>query len=138
MDLDFENNLGAKTNEELIDIYINPEFYQPEFVALTLKEINRRNLPVDAMNKIKAEKEKVEVSTMQVGKQGNSIYIAICFCLALLGGIPAMISGYIYGFSKHKGPDGNSYFVYNESTRKLGYGILAVGVLMALIELQFR
>ncbi len=138
MDLGFENSIKSKTNEELIDIYITPNSYQPEFVSLVFNEINKRNLPVDVINKIKGEKQKVEISNLAVGKQGSPLYIAVCFCLALFGGIPAIISGYIYGFSKHKGPDGNSYFVYNEGTRKLGYGILGTGIIMTLIELQLR
>lgn len=138
MEFDFELQVQAKTDDELIAIYVNPDFYQSEFVAATKAEIVKRKLPITSIEQIKQEKDKVSIAHLSVGKQGSPLYMFICFLLAFLGGIPAIISGYIYGFSKTRGPDGEAYYVYNETTRKMGVAILVIGFAVLLYHLAGR
>ena len=42
---DFEEVVKSKTNEELVDIYVNAADYQPEFLALAEAEVVKRNIP---------------------------------------------------------------------------------------------
>ncbi len=138
MEFDFGTDVQLKSDNELIDIYINPSFYQPAMIDTVTAEITRRKLPIEALKKIKAEKEMASVLNLAVGKQGNTLYIVICYCLVLLGGIPGIIAGYIYYFSKQKGPDGQEYYVYNESTRKLGLGMLVIGCILFFYTIMTR
>lgn len=136
MDFDFSKAVQSKTDAELTDAYINSGSYQPEYIALVLQEIQKRNLPIDDMEAVKAENTNVALARIAVGRQGNTIYMILCFALALLGGLLGIIAGYIYATSTHKGPDGNLYYVYNDTTRKLGYGILVTGVIILFVSIM--
>ena len=140
MNINFEEQIAAKTNEELIEIFTNQEHYQPSFVENVKKEIIKRNIPINAVEKIKQQKENIESQVLALGKQGNPIYMALIAGSAIFGGIIAIVGGYIYAYSKHTDGNGERYFVYNESTRKWGriiFGVgLAVLVLISLIKLD--
>ena len=41
---DFEEVVKSKTNEELVDIFVNAADYQPEFLALAEAEVVKRNI----------------------------------------------------------------------------------------------
>lgn len=138
MEFDFGTDVQLKSDNELIDIYINPSFYQQDMVDAVTTEIQQRKLPIEALNKIKTEKDRASVTNLALGKQGNTLYIVICYCLVLLGGIPGIIAGYIYYFSKQKGSDGQQYYVYNESTRKLGLGMLIIGSIVFFYAIMTR
>lgn len=138
MDINFAEQISLKSNKELVEIYTNYSEYQAEFVELARQEIIRRNIPIDALEDLKEKKEAIEAQTLAIGKQGNPIYLALIGLAAIGGGIPAIIGGYIYAYSTHSDVNGESYFVYNETTRKWGRIILYIGIGVLLLTFLIK
>lgn len=127
------SDIRTKTNDELIAAYTNSWDFLPDYIELVRTEMLQRGIPLDDLDAIKAQKEEVSDLTMAAGKQGNALYIAICFAFALFGGIIGIIAGYVYSNSKHTSLSGESYYVYNESTRSMGRWMMGIGVGVLII-----
>jgi len=134
----FTQKIAEKTDDELVDIYLNSSDYQTDFVDLVKSEIKARNLPLDSLENIKGQKEAVSNETLELGKQGNQIWMAIALFASIFGGFIGIISGYIYAFSKHRNGEGKQYFVYNESTRKYGKIVFFIGVVVFILFFVLR
>lgn len=124
---DFEIQIKEKTDNQLSDIYLNSNDYQPEFIKLVELEILNRNIPIDSLNFIKVKKEAISDKTLAIGVQGNHYWIMASFLACLFGGIVGILAGYIYAYSKHKNANYVEFYYYNESTRKYGKWMLCVG-----------
>jgi hypothetical protein len=135
MNFDFTNQIKGKTNEELTEIFINAKDYNSEFVALAEEELINRNINVDSSKQIREKINQDSKQNLQTGKPGSSLYIFICFLLALAGGFLGIYAGYIYSQSKIKNSDGEEFFVYDEQTRNIGKIImwLGIGVLLFFV-----
>ena len=127
--------IKQKTNEELTEIFINAKNYNPDFVALAEKELAYRNINVDSSKQIREKINDDSKEKLQAGKPGSSLYIFICFLLALAGGFLGIYAGYIYSQSKIKNGNGEEFFVYDEQTRKTGKGIMWLGIAVLLFFL---
>ncbi len=138
MENNFNELVKNKTDNELIDIYLNPQDYQAEFVGLVVEEITHRKLPIDTLDEIRSKKDEVSDNVLAIGKQGNPLYLGLLAISALLGGLIAIVGGYIYAYSTVLDSNGDKLYVYDESTRKWGRIILGVGVLMTFIILVLR
>ena len=138
MENNFNELVKKKTDKELIDIYLNPQDYQAEFVGLVVEEITHRKLPIDTLDEIRSKKDEVSDNVLALGKQGNPLYLALLAISALLGGLIAIVGGYIYAYSTVLDSNGDKLYVYDESTRKWGRIILGVGVVMTFIILVLR
>jgi hypothetical protein len=138
MDFDFASQIAAKSDKELMDIYVNGGQFQERFVALAEAELEKRNVPLDHLRQIRTEKQKVSEDALFIGKQGSPLFIGFSFLVAFLGGIPGLIAGYIYNQSKQTNRNGDRYYTYNESTRKMGAYIMAVGFTVLMISLFLR
>lgn len=128
--------IKAKTDKELLEIYVNDFNYQAAFVELAKEEMIRREVPFEQTNEIKEKKQTIRKSELSQGKQGSPVYIIICGILALLGGLTGIIGGYIYAYSKVSDVDGMKYHAYDKDTRYwgriiffIGIGVLVVSVL---------
>jgi len=135
---DFKQIIKAKTDNELTDIFINPNDYQPEFIALVEQELRDRNIPVESLLKLKTQKEQIDDTNLELGKQGSQFWIVAGFVGSLAGGIWAIGAGYSYAYSKHKSKSGKEYYVYNESTRKYGRWMLTIGSIIFGMTLASR
>ena len=93
MDINFQEQIAVKSNDELIEIFTNPHLYQPLFVELVRVEIIKRNIPIDAVEKIKQQKQDIDSHILVLGKQGNPVYIAIIAGSAIFGGVIAIVGG---------------------------------------------
>lgn len=138
-DTEFPEQIKRKTDKELIDIYVNPHEYQPAFVELAIEELGKRNINLDSYRQAREQKRQKASKQIETGKSGSPLYITLCFVLALFGGILGIYAGYIYSQSKVKDIDGREFYVYDDSTRKLGklmmlIGIIAIIVLAARLE----
>lgn len=127
MQLDFTDQIKQKTDKELRDIFIHARDYNPDFVRLAEQELQARNIKLDDSLKQKEIVEQAVKAKLAEGKDGNPVYIFLCFVLALLGGLLAVYAGYIYSQSKIKTPEGESYFAYNKETRQLGKWMMLLG-----------
>jgi hypothetical protein len=127
MTQDFETQIKEKTDNQLSEIYLNANDYQPEFIKLVELELLNRNIPIDSLNFIKAKKEAISDETLAIGVQGNHYWIMTSFLACLFGGIVGIAAGYIYAYSKHKNANDVEFYYYNESTRKYGKWMLFVG-----------
>lgn len=134
----FEEQIAKKTDSELTDIYIEYFKYQKEFVDLVEEELRKRNLPIDSIIELRKKNEKIIDETLTQGEQGSPVWITIGFFLSLLGGILAIFLGYSYAYSKKKNSNGESFYVYNESTRKYGRIMFILGLFMLVLGLFFN
>lgn len=135
MENNFNELVKKKTDKELIDIYLNPQDYQAEFVSFVIKEIANRKLPIDTLDEIRSKKDQVSDNELALGKKGNPLYLGLLAISALLGGLIAIVGGYIYAYSTVLDSSGDKLYVYDESTRKWGRIILGVGVVMFFVIL---
>ncbi len=133
----FKSQVKQKTDDELIEIFSKSLDYQPDFIKILEEELTERNIPIAPLKKIRADAYEVSDKKIQMGEQGSTLYIALCFLFAILGGIISIVAGYIYAYSKRKDSQGKSFYYYNEQTRKYGKWMLLVGVIMLLLWLLF-
>lgn len=131
----FSEIIRAKSDQELIEMYLDSKSYQPEFVQLLTEELQQRKLPIESLDIIKSKEEQTSDKALALGQQGNPIYLVLIAISALAGGVGAIIGGYIYAYSTQVDNSGNKQFVYNESTRKWGQRILGIGVVALLFTL---
>ena len=124
---DFENQIKEKTDNQLSEIFINANKYQPEFIKLVELELVHRKIPIDSLKFIKEKQDKILDESLEIGKQGNPVWIIVSFISSLFGGLPGIVAGYVYAYSMHKNSKGDKYYYYNESTRKYGRWILIMG-----------
>ena len=135
MKFDFSDQIKQKTDKELTDIYINARDYNPDFVKLAEEELQARNIKLNGSAKQKAFVDQTAIDQLKEGKDGNRVYIFICFILAIFGGLLGIYAGYVYSQSKIKTDDGESYYAYNKETRQLGKIMMWVGVAAIFILL---
>lgn len=105
----------------------------PEFIEQVKAEIIRREMDIQGLDALKSQKELRTEEKLAQGRQGNPIFIFICFVIALLGGLGGIIAGYVYSQSTHVAPSGRKYYVYDEGTRKNGKAMMWVGTGMLVI-----
>jgi hypothetical protein len=132
MKIDFSKQVTSKTDQELIDIFINPQDYQESFVQVVTEELKRRNVNLENYQQEKDKKQKVLSETLENGKPGDPTYITLGFIFAGLGGFIGIIAGYIYSQSRNKTTP-EKYYVYNEQTRKKGVIMMFVGFFVFVI-----
>jgi len=132
---DFEEVVKSKTNEELVDIYVNAADYQPEFLALAEAEVVKRNIPLESLKSIREQKESIDERILEIGEQGNVFWILLGFLASLAGGAVGIIVGYNFAYSKRENLKGEEIFYYNETTRKYGRWMLTFGCL--ILSLSF-
>jgi hypothetical protein len=135
MENNFNTLVKEKTDNELLDIYMNSKDYQVEFVNLVTEEITHRNLSIDTLDEIRSKKVEENDNLLVLGRKGNSAYLVLIAISSLLGGLIGIIGGYIYAYSTVVDSQGNKLYVYDESTRKWGRIILGVGVVMLFLIL---
>jgi len=135
---DFNKVITSKSDDELIKIYVNTTDYQPEFIALVEAEIITRKIPLNSLNSLRNQKEIIDEQKIDVGKQGSQFWMVFAFIASLVGGIWGIVAGYQYAYSKHKNSDGDEFFVYNETTRNYGKGMLITGCVMLFIQVILR
>ena len=133
MSINFKEQVETKTDQELIDIYINPDDFQESFVTAATEELNRRNVSLDQFKQKREQEEKIKKEQLEKGIQGDSLYMTLAFISAFLGGLIGIIAGYVYSQSKKDG-----HYVYNEKTRKQGKVMLAIGILVLLATLAWQ
>lgn len=131
----FEKIIKEKTDNELIDIYINSQDYQPEFLAIVTVELESRKIPINPISHIKQQKEMLDEQNLELGRSGSQFWLIFGFIAALLGGLWGIGSGYNYAYSKHRSSSGKEFYVFNESTRKYGRWMLIVGILVLTLSL---
>lgn len=126
----FKNLVKEKSDNELVDIYLNSSGYQEEFMESVLIEIRNRNIPIETLQELKIKKSEIDKETLKLGKQGSQFWMVVAFIISILGGVVGIIAGYQYYYSKHKSIDGEEYYYYNESTRKYGKWMMIIGCIV--------
>lgn len=127
MTKNFEPQIKEKTDNQLSEIYLNANDYQPEFIKIVELELLERKIPLDSLSFIRDKKDEIADDTLEMGKQGSQFWIVAAFIFSLLGGLWAIAAGYDYAYSKHTNSKGVKYYYYNESTRKYGRWMLILG-----------
>ncbi len=127
---DFENRIQEKTDNELADIYLHSEDYQPEFVRIVKKHLAARKIPLVSYIILKETNDAIEDEKLNTGKPGNMYLIVLFFVILLIGSIIGILAGYHYTFSKQRNSKGEEKYVYNDKTRIYGKFMLAIGVIL--------
>lgn len=130
MQLDFAAEVAQKTNNELEDIFRNAKEYNPDFIRLVEDEIVKRNVNIDNIKQVHSQAAQIDKEQLAKGRDGNNLYIILCFLSALFGGLIAIYAGYIYSQSKTKTSDGEEFYSYNNQTRLLGKIMIGLGFVM--------
>lgn len=88
-----------------------------------------------------AEKRFEEV---RKGKAGSKLWMGIYLLGMVIGlftNIVFIVAGigmfYYYGYGKSVDPDGNKYFIYEESTRSIGKVLFFVGIGLVAAEILY-
>ena len=136
MKFDFTDQIKEKTDKELTDIYIHARDYNPDFVKLAVEELQARNISMGNSTQKREMVDQLAIDQLKEGRDGNRVYIFICFILAILGGLLGIYAGYIYSQSKIKTADGELYYAYNKETRQLGKIMMWVGIAAIVIILM--
>ena len=129
--IDFKTiQVEQKTDKELIDIYFKSHG-QEKFIIE--EGLTKRNIPIESIRQIKSEADEVNNINIESGVQDKTLWIILCFLAAILCGIISIAAGYIYAYSKRKDLQGETYYYYNEQTRKYGKLMLLVGIIALII-----
>jgi hypothetical protein len=131
----FLEQINSKTDDELMEIYVNEFNYQPSFVELAREELVRRVVPYESRNNVKVKKEEIRKQELLKGQEGSTFFIILIGVFALVGGPIGIIGGGIYAFSKNKDVDGEKYYAYDQDTRKWGRIIFFIGISVLAIAL---
>jgi hypothetical protein len=135
MQFDFNDQVKTKTTDQLIEAFLHPENYQPEFNTLAEQELFARGIDLAPYQLKRQQREEYYTSLYKEGKPGTPGWIALFFVASLLGGIAGIIAGIVYSQSKHKHFGDDSYYVFDQKTRNLGIGMILLGT--AVIVLYF-
>lgn len=136
--MNFHEQIIKKSDQELLDIYVNSDDYQAEFVKLADQELTKRRIPLEKYRIEKEAKSHSSIELLQQGKKGNELYIALGFLSALLGGLIGIIAGYTYSQSKHNGPSETQFYVYDKPTRDKGRIMMIIGIFALLITMIWK
>ena len=143
---DFELVVKKKTDDELLDIYVNAHDYRPTFVNLVENELANRNILIDQVQKIR--KKACEVNDKEIEQEKKEepiwkrllLWIVCCFVM-YIGGlllgcmIYLIIGGCTNLYSKKKNSDGEIVFTYSEQKRKNGKWMVTIGSVALFIYL---
>ena len=138
MNINFQDQVSAKTDEELLNIFANSDEYQETFVTIVEQELIRRNINFENARHQKEQKIKLIQEQYRKGRQGDQVYIFLSFLSAFLGGLLGIVAGYVYSQSKHCDNAGVKYYVYNEKTRELGRIMMVIGTFVLLVTLIWK
>ena len=130
MNFDFSEQVVNKTDQVLIQIFINPQDYQGDFVKAVTVELNKRGINEGKYRQEKDEREKTKKEQLEKGRPGDPVYMTVGFISSGLGGLIGIIAGIVYSQSKVKG---TSHYVYDEKTRKKGITMMFIGIFVFLI-----
>jgi hypothetical protein len=133
MDIDFTGLVKSKATDELILIFREWTKYAPGMVQAATAELQFREIDLSGYIAEKEDAIRQNEAYLSIGKKGNSMYLMLCFIMALLGGFLGIFAGYIYAYSKTKSYSGKLFYVYDEPTRKYGKNIFAVGLVICII-----
>ena len=133
-------HLKALTNEELIEIILNPEEWSIESEIVSRKILNSRGIsvPEDRILTTKKEKKEKFIEGKAVSTKTQFLYfisILVGFYLGIIFIIAGIGMGYYYAYGTITDNEGDKYYVYNDNARKNGKLILYGGIVCCLIQL---
>jgi len=122
--------LNSYSDDEIIEIILNPSDWHRSFVLEAKKIVTERGIQINENEISDNEKEKLEKIKLGISPK-KFIYYFFWF-LAVVGGYIGLIAGYYYWRGKLKAFDGNRYFMYNKRTRFYGKWMFITGILSAV------
>ena len=138
MNSNFQEQVTAKSNEELLGIYKNSEDYQEEFLKSVSEELIKRNINTEKIDLHNEHRRKFETEQLEKGKEGEPTYIILGFISAFLGGLIGIIMGYTYNQSKQRTNSGKTYYTYNGNTRKKGALMMMAGFFVLVLSILWK
>jgi len=136
--MNFQEDIVTKTNQDLIEIYVNADNYQPEFVNQVYEELTKRGVSLEQYIAEKEAKSHASNLLLEQGRKGNEVYLILGFISAFLGGIIGIIVGYTFSQSKLYGPSGERFYTFDKQTRDKGRIMMTIGVFVFLIIMTWK
>ncbi|MDR1847941.1 MAG: hypothetical protein LBR17_07505 [Bacteroidales bacterium] len=116
------------TDEEVIEIFVNPDYNEKSRVALAKKEIEKRKLP---LKELTAE-QILSKENFRNGEYGR--YMWLGYIVSFAGGLLGIFMALQYLYSTKKNVDGERFHTYNQKTRKNAKALLIISfIVIALI-----
>lgn len=136
--MNFQEHIINKSNKDLIEIYVNADNYQPEFVNQVYEELTKRGVSLDQYIAENEAKSHTLNLLLEQGRKGNEVYLILGFNSAFLGGVIGIIAGYTFSQSKQDGPSGERFYTYDKQTRDKGRIMMTIGVFVFLIIMTWK
>lgn len=133
MELSFREQATLKTTEDLLAIYTRPEEFQESIIRAVEDELKLRDVAFDEITHANEKRKNDSDAAIIKGKQGDPVYIFICFVFVFLGGIIGLSGGLVYTFASTRDSLGNKHYYYDEATRKKGKLMIIIGFFCFLI-----
>lgn len=137
MVFNFQEQIGNKSNDELLKIYSDYDQYQDEYIEIVSKELDKRNVDFSNLKLRRLHKEAFIAEQLEKGKPGDPVFITLGFVSALFGGLIGIISGYVYCKSRNKELGDGSHYYYDLKTRNLGTGMMILGISVLVISILY-
>lgn len=132
----FSTNIFEKTDDELIQYFMEAYDWDEKFIDLVEKELNDRKIDIIELRNKRAIVYTKKENEFEIGKQGNSLYIVLGVILSLTANLFGIVIGYIYKFGYRKSKiTNNKYKTYNKQTREFGLIILIIGIVNLILRL---
>jgi hypothetical protein len=130
VDPSLETVLATWPDGDLIEVAARPDEWHPATVAAAERALERRGVLFTWDTR--RENDERRVATVRRPVRGDRAWMALGFFLALAGGLGGILMGTGYLRLTERDPHGETYPVYDPRTRRLGWWMLAIGVVSAL------
>ncbi|MBO6662134.1 MAG: hypothetical protein JJ909_02215 [Roseivirga sp.] len=131
-----EDFLADFSNEELVDMLVNSHTYSPVMVDAAKTMLVERNPNFDFSSLEKQKNENEE--QLKTGVNGGKGQILFGYLFAIAGGIIGLGIGWFLETSKTKSNSGESYYTYDESSRKHGRRIKWLSIFFIILYTVLR
>lgn len=124
------------TDEELLDVLVNKEEWSELDVVLSEKILNDRKVEINHEDLL--EKQKARQAELEKPANNQTLWIAVGYVFAFLGGFMGLIIGYFFWQAKNTLPNGTKVYAYSESDRKNARIIFFISALVFPVSLVWR
>ncbi|MGB3344497.1 MAG: hypothetical protein WBA61_11330 [Aequorivita sp.] len=124
------------TNEELYEILVKPDEWNPLDYTLAQKILSERGKPID--KELLGGLKESRLKQLAAPEGNQKPWIVAGYFFALAGGFLGLIMGYFLWTSKKTLPNGQKVFSYSSNDRKHGRYIFFIGLIVAPAAILLR
>ncbi|WNJ17029.1 hypothetical protein [Pontibacter sp. G13] len=117
--------LLQSTVEELEEVMVSADEWSPMDVVIARHLLRQQGMETEP--EVWANRRKQRLSSMRKPQQIQSHWKRLGYLGILFAGIPTMLIGAAFAFTRKVDPEGKLYYVYDEEARKLGFFLFLLG-----------